>query len=504
MAYSRYIDNTNLAKALTELGFIEFESTLGSFDRSSLLPSTQEFKAAIRGYQQKKGLQVDGLMGPQTMGAMANDLPKFEPIDVDGQPNADPFEKYRTVNTSGTAATPQDPAGTGGTGGTFGGGADHTTPDSTRFNGLPGHPEIWRNTDTGQTYVVYQVPDVDPPIPLLFTVASAKDLATFFGDKSPKMDESFTQAQIDSFGSMLWGSTDTIPDREGDPFAGFVERLRRAMEVQPWLDDDEVWAVYAAAWLEDRPVENWELASTEYWQGLNQAERQWIEVSASDPAQSERIVQSNQIRITNMFRDLGVDNIDDKIVDYMADQLSTGKWSDLYLQEQIWILTGSVTDEPLDGSLNMFLTDETLTVDAAGLRTTSVKDLFNQWLGPNFPPTDNQLKEWSSKMHRSPQQTKDRLTEYLRSQRLALFPEYQDDALTYQDIAAPWRSFAENMWGRTIDETDSTFLEVLRLNDATEAGKLLRREGIERNVGAVRQEMISGVEAQTQRVVNPI
>ena len=499
MAYSRYIDNTNLAKALTELGFLEFESMVGSLVDWPK-PTSQEFKVAIRAYQQKNGLQVDGLMGPQTMGAMANDLPKFEPLHTDGQPSADPFEKYRTRKET----IPQVPAGAAGTGGTFGDGTDFTTPDATRFNGLPGHPEVWRNTDTGQTYVVYQVPDVDPPIPLLFTVASAKDLGTFFGDKTPKMDKSFTQAQIDSFGSMLWGSTDTIPDREGDPFAGFVERLRRAMEVQPWLDDDEVWAVYAAAWLEDRPVENWELASTDYWQGLNQAERQWIEVSASDPSQAERIVQSNRMGITDMFRDLGIDNIDDKIVDYMADQLSTGKWSDLYLQEQVWIMTGSGSDEPLDGSLNTFLSDETLTVPDSTAMTTDVKSLFNQWLGPNFPPTENQIKEWTAKMRRSPQQTRGSLTEYLRSQRLALFPEYQDDALTYQDIAGPWRSFTENMWGQTIDETDSTFLKVLRLNDATEAGKLLRREGIERNIGAVRQDMISGVEAQTQRVVNPI
>ena len=496
--YSRYIDNTNLAKALVELGYPQPLSPNQS-------PHTV-FKAAIRDYQQKNSLMVDGLMGPQTLGAMAADLPRFEPADVGGQPTVDPFEKYRTVD-QGPAPTPVTAAGpavSATPGATSGGGTDYTTPTSTRFNGLPGHPEMWRNTDTGQTYVVYHVPDVEPPIPLLFTVASTEDLGTFFGDKPPTMDKSFTQTQIDSFGSMLWGSTDTIPDREGDPFAGFVERLKRATEVQPWLDDDEVWAVYAGAWLEDRAVENWELAATDYWQGLNQAERQWIEVSASDPSQSQRIVESNRIRISDMFRDLGVEEIDDKIVDYMADQLSTGKWSDPYLQEQIWIMTGSMSDEPLDGSLNMFLSDETLTVPDTEFMTTNVKDLFNQWLGPNFPPTENQLKEWTAKMRRSPQQTKDGLTEYLRSQRLALFPEYEDDALTYQDIAAPWRSFTENMWGQTIDETDSTFLKVLRLNDATEAGKLLRREGIERNIGAVRQEMITGVEAQTQRVVNPI
>ena len=63
---------------------------------------------------------------------------------------------------------------------------DYTTgegTEETRFNGLPGQPEIWEID--GDAYVVYFAPDVEPPVPLLYTVPSDEDLKSFFGDSTP-------------------------------------------------------------------------------------------------------------------------------------------------------------------------------------------------------------------------------------------------------------------------------------------------------------------------------
>jgi hypothetical protein len=208
--------------------------------------------------------------------------------------------------------------------------------------------------------------------------------------------------------------------------------------------------------------------------------------------------------ISDMFRQLGVEGVGDEVLEFLATKFSHGTWSQSHLQEQVWVMTGSPSSEPLNADLRAFLESGDHTVPQAQFMDTDVKSLFDTWLGPAFPPTDNQVKEWAAKMRRSPEQTRDELTEYLRKQRVALFPGYADDSLTYEDIAAPWRSFQQQMWGQTIDETDPTFLEVVKLNDANEAGKLLRREGLNREIGAVQQSVISGLERQTQRVVNPV
>ena len=81
--------------------------------------------------------------------------------------------------------------------------------------------------------------------------------------------------------------------------------------------------------------------------------------------------------------------------------------------------------------------------------------------------------------------------EQLKSQRLALFPTYEDENMTYQDIAQPWRNFAFGQWGEQLDETVPLFGTLLQTNDAIENGKLLTREGLKRGVGKVTTDMQS-------------
>jgi hypothetical protein len=280
--------------------------------------------------------------------------------------------------------------------------------------------------------------------------------------------------------------------------------MTRAAETQPWLLDDEVWAVYAGAWLEDRPVEDWELNSTDYYQSLNSAEKQWINLFASEPESAARLMDDNRIKVADMFRDVGVEGVSDQLVNYMAQRFTHGNWSAQYLDEQIWALTGSPTSHPVDSAMNDWMTDQGIQLAENQFRDVDVKSEFNKWLGPRFLPNDAEVKEWAAKLRRSPDAARDELTEYLRTQRMTLFPEYENPNLTYQDIAAPWRSFTNGVWGQIPDERDDVFMEVLRLNDATEAGKLLRREGLNRNIGAVQQSVLQGIERQSQRVVNPV
>ncbi len=363
--------------------------------------------------------------------------------------------------------------------------------EETRFNGLPGQPEIWEID--GNAYVVYFAPDVEPPVPLLYTVPSDEDLKSFFGDATPKFDKKITMDQANQTGAIPFGSTDTIPATEGDPWAGFIERMDRARKTQPWLADPEVFSIISGAWLEGRPPEQWEFEGTDWWQNKTESERDWMWVSLRDPEEAARLTEDNYITVWEAFRSIGLDSVSDDLITYMAEQFTQGHWSKQYLEEQQAAVAGDPSAVTMDTGLSAFMGEAGITVGDPSLGRNQVLDQFDRWLGPAFAPSDKQIKEWSAKLRRDPQAGGDSLEQYLRGQRMALFPEYADESLTYEDIASPWRNFASNIWGQTPDETDDVFQQVIRMNDSIEAGKLLRKEGLNRNIGQVRQDAVKGV-----------
>lgn len=419
---------------------------------------------------------IDGIFGPRTESAVLQ-YQRDKGLDANGLVDTD-MQSMLGLTAAGEGQA--DPG-------------DYTDDEDTRFNGLAGKPEIWRDSKTGKAYVVYYVPDTEPPIPMMYSVASQEDLQTFFGDAPIKFDKTLTTEDIASTGAVTWGSTDVLPQLGGNPWAGFVERMERAKETQPWLEDPEVFAVYASAYLEGREVERWELEGTDWWQTHNEAQRNWLWAVARDPEEAERIKEDNYIAVFSKFRDLGYTEPPAQLVDYMAMQASRGDWSAAYLQEQIVALTGGESSQPLDADLATFMTNNQYSLGESAFKDPDVRNLFATWLGPVFSPSDAQVSEWAGKLRHGGQAAQDELEDYLRRTRLALFPQYENENLTYEDIASPWRSFATNVWGQRMDETSDTFQEIIRLNDSAEAGKLLRQEGLKQGIGKVKQDALSGL-----------
>jgi len=102
------------------------------------------------------------------------------------------------------------------------------------------------------------------------------------------------------------------------------------------------------------------------------------------------------------------------------------------------------------------------------------------------------VAEWATKIRVA--EGEDSLIEMLRAQRMALFPEYTDSTLTWEDISGPWKSMAYNTWGVQIDESDAFLQDIVRLNNADEATKKLRREGFDRGYDRVVSGVIDNVE----------
>lgn len=76
---------------------------------------------------------------------------------------------------------------------------------------------------------------------------------------------------------------------------------------------------------------------------------------------------------------------------------------------------------------------------------------------------------------------------------MALFPNYTNENLTYQDIAGPWRSYVQGIWGAPVDETESWFQRVVGLNDVNQAGVIARQEGVRQEVQGVVDDVFGGL-----------
>lgn len=125
-------------------------------------------------------------------------------------------------------------------------------------------------------------------------------------------------------------------------------------------------------------------------------------------------------------------------------------------------------------------------------REKEVTDLVRQWLGPGHGWSSAQISSWAGTLRNDPS-GRERLESMLSKQRLALWGEYEDATLTYEDIAAPWRSFMSQAWGQTPDETTDLFQKVVRMNDAGQARALLMEEGLNQGVQKVIDETLGSM-----------
>lgn len=367
-------------------------------------------------------------------------------------------------------------------------------------HGVPGDPEVWESG--GQHYLVYYVPDTDPPIPLIYAI-SETDLQAMYGPGQPIIvDLRPTAEQIADAGAIEAGSSTELANFTEEPFDAWASMVEKQAAVRPYLRDPEVLAVIAEALIEGRTVTQAEFEQTSWWQTHNAAERQWLVLFESDPASAQQMLEDNRMLVRTTLESYGVAAPPDSVVDYIASQWVSGAWSDTYATLQMRGLSDPYSNITLDAGLGEVLGDGTIDTTRQG--EMDVELLVQKWLGPTFGDwNEQQIKDWAGKIRNDPDAEAE-LVDYLKRQRMALFPEYENDNLTYDDIAAPWRSFFQQSWGQTPDETDALFQQLVRTNDAAENGKLLRKEGLNRGIGQVVQSAQSQMLSTFGNVRRPV
>ena len=371
------------------------------------------------------------------------------------------------------------------------GGAPPAPGDDYAVDFIPGSYELW--VVGGQYYLVYMMPTPSgDQIPLAFT-ATQEQLTNHFGSGGvPSVTRRLTEVEFASVGGLTMGGFTDLDNPDSNPFDTWVEKITEQATIYPWLLDPEIMAVTGAAWLEGRGATLAELVGTTWWKNHSQTERDWLTFSLADPVGGRQRIEDNRIKVWNDLRTAGVNNPSDALVNRLADQFTKGLWTSTFVNYQIELLANPGLDGEIDPSLLGYVG----TLDTNQSRGQEVRDLVRRWLGPlhgNW--SQEQVDEWSARFRTEPD-AKDELVALLSGQRVALFPEYGDRSLTYDDIASPWRNMVMSRWGRMPDESEGFFVDLVRENDATTAGQMLRSEGLNRGIKSVTNEvMLSAMSA---------
>ena len=410
-------------------------------------------EAALRSYQAAQGYEVTGIADVETLGALG--LGSEETEDGDGGPGMS----------------------------------------------LPGNPELWKVG--GKDMLVYTVPDSFPPIYMMWEVPDGEDLQSFFGpDQEIVYDQEMSWGEAKrQLGALVFGTTDELANFDDDPFTSWAYMMETEAQSQPWIMEDDYQALIAMAILEGRTLTDAEIQSTNWWRTNSSAQREWMKLYHGDPEEANRRLEDNRALARQVLTDAGLTGFGEELVEFMADQVTMGNWSETYFNTQVSAISDPESSYAIDEALSAF---------QEGLGTTiehedTVTNLVNKWLGPAMGQwSEAEIAEWSGVLRNDPN-GEQRLVEMLKNQRMALFPEYEDRNLSYQDIAQPWKNYGFAQWGQQMDETDDMFIQMVKNNDTTLNGQLLRQKGLKQGVGKVVDDansaLLSGTGGSVRRQV---
>lgn len=377
-------------------------------------------------------------------------------------------------------------------------------PTDEQYPGI-GEGEAWElYVIDGVLYLVWSAPFDTGDIPIAYET-DWLELANWLGiqihELQQMVTDTLTTEEFESAGGLIAGDFEDVSVdietglADWDPFEDWTTELAIAARLAPWLLDPEVAALAAAAHLEGRSLTAAELAGTTWWQTHKAEERQWLVLLASDPATAQQMLEDNRRIVARQMMDAGIDNpnvtiivdgVETTLGDWIADLVTTGAWSATKLNEQIILLA----DPHLEGNRDQQLMDIINGVDVDTVRTyeDEVRKLFLDWLGPVYGAVDQStLDEWASRFRNDPD-ARIELTEWLKDQRISMFPEHPNREIPYNTISQPYQALVYQNWGVMADETAPYFQDLLRITDAQEQLSYLRTVGLNRGIEKVRND----------------
>jgi hypothetical protein len=345
---------------------------------------------------------------------------------------------------------------------------------------LPGKPQVWKVDN--KWYVAYMIPGTSTPMVWETTTV---ELAEKFGGvdaQAPAPDKTMSTADFQALSPWLGGRINEIRNTSDDPWTQFFSDFNQSADLRPWLRDPDMLATIASAFLEGRTPTADELSQTEWWQNHSAKEREWLETSVTlGGKELERRRGDARRLVTNQMLGAGLTNVGQKAIDLIADKWLTGEWSEDYVAEQV----RKLADPFAPGELNKAISDRTSErMETTRKEEDSVRDMAVQWLGPTMGVmAQTDVERWAGRLRNNPN-AKIEFEEFLRKQRMTMFPGYENPNLTYEDIVQPVRNMVGNVWGRPAED-ETMLVDLANLQDYGEMQKRLRKKGLDQGIGKV-------------------
>ena len=383
-------------------------------------------------------------------------------------------------------------------------------PMSTKYNQFNNIPEgaLLVQSDADKLYLMYEVPGQGTlfqgrPIWIFYEVKDNDlyEAGILTADAPYEINMMLTEEQIDGF--VYGGNTADLPGndprtgRAPHPFTSFVENVSTQAQIAPWILDVDSVKLLAEAALEGREVTEAEWRMTNWYQTHSEAEREWQRLYYADPTTAQNTVNDYKIQVSRALQAAGVTGgfdpetgmeraVPDALAGWIASKWVSGQWTESYTTEQLALFADPFRSGVRDVELGNYIA----TAGVDGLERTAeqedrVRQLYTQWLGPVFGKlTDQEVAQQAGRIRNDPD-FEQALIEQLKNNRLALFPQYTNPELTYNDIATPWRNLTTSVWGKAADETQSWWQDMVASNNFTEGTATLRSKGLEQNVDQV-------------------
>ena len=192
----------------------------------------------------------------------------------------------------------------------------------------------------------------------------------------------------------------------------------------------------------------------------------------------------------------GIESPPDALINYFAEKSVTGTWTDLYTTDQIALLADPYKPGARDTNLINFIEGVGVgSLNRTAVAEKEVQDMYRQYLGPSLGNASaTEISEKAGQIRNNPDAANE-LQSYLEQQRLAMFPNYTNPTLRYNDIVQPYKNLVNQVWGQEADETSDWFIQMVQNNNIESAYKTLRDKGIELEIERVQNQALQDLES---------
>lgn len=369
----------------------------------------------------------------------------------------------------------------------------------------------------GQLFLGYEVPGAygqtynGNPIFMLYEVLNndVYEAGILTQGASPQINVSLGSLEdLNQYGIIV-GGTDELTDDVEHPFIRFTENFEAGKRVNPWLNDTEInpltgvtYQQEAIEFLAEQALEQWTPETTQvryegsdWYRKSTTAQKTWLTTLLTQPQQAEQDIQDKKIEVKIAMEANGIASPPDALVSWVADKAVTGMWTQVYTDQQIALLADPYKPGTRDTGMVNFIEGVGVgTLDRLSVGEKTVRDLYRRYLGPSLGNASNAEIAEKAGLLRSDPDAEEQLKSYLEQQRLAMFGNYTNPTLTYNDIVQPYKNLVNQVWGQEVDETQDWFIKMVQDNDIEKAYKTLREKGIDQGVERVQNQALDDLQ----------